>query len=90
MLPLDELFNLNSRLTKNRQFSKQQWEEIINLAFTIGRDMCFNWGVEYFYIGLLGFDYEDCEDLITDIQNGNDDAFERFINDIIYYFNNEK
>lgn len=42
MLPLNELFRLNSRLTKDRQFSKWQWEEIINLAFTTGRDMCFN------------------------------------------------
>lgn len=87
MLSLDELFRLNSRLTKDRQFSKWQWEEIINLAFSVGRDMCFNWGVEHFYVGLLGFDYEDCEDLITDIQNGNGDAFERFINDIVNYFN---
>lgn len=89
MLPLDELFHLNSRLTKNRQFSKCQWEEIINLAFTAGRDMCFNWGVEHFYIGLLGFDYEDCEDLITDIQNGEGKAIDKFVNDIVNYFNSK-
>lgn len=89
MLPLDELFNLNSRLTKDRQFSKGQWEEIIDLAFNIGRDMCFNWGVEHFYVGLLGFDYEDCEDLVTDIQNGNVEAIDRFVIDIVKYFNDK-
>ena len=47
----------------------------------------FDWSVENFYTGWLDFDYEDCKDLIIDIQNGNGDAFERFINDIVNYFN---
>ena len=88
MLPLDQFIYLNSRLTKDNQFTKSQWEEIINLAFSQSIEMCFNYGVEHFY-RLLGFDYEDCEDLITDIQNGNGDAIERFINDIVNYFDNE-
>ena len=89
MMTLRNLFELNERLTKDRQFSKWQWEEIIDEAYTHGGEWSFDWSVENFYTGWLGFDYEDCEDLITDIQNGNGDAFERFINDIINYFNNE-
>ena len=89
MMTLRDLFELNERLTKDRQFSKWQWEEIVNIAYSKGRDMCFDWSVENFYTGLLGFDYEDCKDLITDIQNGNGDAFERFTNDIINYFNED-
>ena len=89
MMTLRNLFELNERLTKDRQFSKWQWEEIVNEAYAHGEEWSFDWSVENFYTGWLGFDYEDCEDLITDIQNGNGDAFERFINDIVNYFNNE-
>jgi hypothetical protein len=89
MMTLRDLFELNERLTKDRQFSKWQWEEIVNEAYAHGGYWSFDESVENFYTGLLGFDYEDCEDLVTDIQNGNGDAFERFINDIINYFNNE-
>ena len=87
MMTLRDLFELNERLTKDRQFSKWQWEEIVDEAYAHGGEWSFDWSVENFYTGWLGFDYDDCEDLITDIQNGNGDAFERFINDIVNYFN---
>ena len=88
MMTLRDLFELNERLTKDRQFSKEQWEEIVNIMYSIKLN-AFDWSVENFYTDWLGFDYEDCEDFVTDIQNGNGDAFDRFINDIVNYFNNE-
>ena len=88
-MTLRDLFDLNDGLTKENQFSKEQWEEIVNEAFAHGGKWSFDWSVENFYTGWLGFDYDDCEDLITDIQNGDGDGFERFIDDIVYYFNNE-
>lgn len=89
MMTLRDLFELNERLTKDRQFSKWQWEEIIDEAYVHGGEWSFDSSVEIFYTGWLGFDYDDCEDIITDIQNGNCDAFERFINDIVNYFNED-
>lgn len=89
MMTLRDLFELNERLTRDRRFSKWQWEEIINEAFAHGRNWHFDESVENFYTGWLDFDYKDCEDLVTDIQNGDGDAFERFIDDVIYYFENE-
>lgn len=89
MMTLRDLFDLNDILTKENQFSKEQWEAIVNEAYVHGGEWSFDWSVENFYTGWLGFDYEDCEDLVTNIQNGNGDAFERFVNDIINYFNNE-
>jgi len=75
-----------TQLTNESQFTKDQWRNIIDIAFQ--NDNNFNSTIERFYVELLGFDFKDCEDLITDIQNGNGDAFERFVNDICNYFNN--
>jgi hypothetical protein len=88
-MSLRDLFELNDQLTRDRKFSKWQWEEIINEAYTHGGHWSFDESVENFYTGWLGFDYDDCEDLITDIQNGNGEAFEKFINDIVNYFNED-
>ena len=88
MMTLRNLFKLNERLTKDKQFSKEQWEEIVDIMYST-KLTAFDWSVENFYTGWLGFDYEDCEDLITNIENGDGEAFERFINDIVNYFNNE-
>lgn len=88
MMTLRDLFELNEQLTKDIQFSKWQWEEIVDAMYSKGNN-AFDWSVENFYTGWLGFDYENCKDLITDIQNGNVDAFERFVNDIVNYFNED-
>ena len=86
ILPLYRFFQINSQLTKDVRFSKQQWKEIINLAFLNG-NMCFDYSVEHFYIHLLKFDgHEACKDIVTDIQCGKCDAIEKFINDIVEYF----
>ena len=85
-MTLRNLFKLNERLTKDKQFSKEQWEEIVNIMYSTNLT-AFDWSVENFYTGWLDFDYEDCEDLITNIKNGDGKAFERFINDIVNYFN---
>ncbi len=89
MMILRDLFDLNDRLTKENQFTKEQWIAIIDEAYAHGGEWSFDWSVENFYTGWLGFDYDDCEDLITDIQNGDSDGFERFIDDILNYFKNE-
>ena len=86
MMTLRNLFELNDNLRKENQFTRNQWEEIIDEAFIHDGHWSFNESVENFYTGWLGFDYEDCEDLVTDIQNGNGDAFERFVDDIVNYF----
>ena len=83
-----DLFYLNDRLTKENRFTEEQWTDIINEGFTHSNEWDFDNAVEEFYTHWLGFDYADCEDLITDIQNGDDDGFERFIDDVSYYFNN--
>ena len=87
MMILRDLFDLNNSLSKENRFTKEQWADIINKAYDRSGEWSFDWSVENFYTGWLDFDYEDCKDLITDIQNGDDSAFERFINDIISYFN---
>lgn len=84
---LRDLFDLNNSLSKENRFTKEQWTDIINKAYGRSGEWSFDWSVENFYTGWLDFDYEDCKDLITDIQNGDDGAFERFIDDIISYFN---
>ena len=84
---LRDLFDLNNSLSKENRFTKEQWADIINKAYDRSGEWSFDWSVENFYTGWLDFDYEDCKDLITDIQNGDGGAFERFINDIISYFN---
>ena len=83
-----DLFYLNDRLAKEKRFTEEQWTDIINEGFTHSNEWCFDNAVEEFYTHWLGFDYADCEDLITDIQNGDGDGFERFIDDVLYYFNN--
>jgi len=85
-MKLSELFVLNNHLSKSNRFTFDQWEEIIDNAFSY--DKSFDNAVESFYTDILGFDYNDAEDLITDIQNGDGDGFERFINDIVYYYEN--
>lgn len=87
---LRDLFDLNERLTKENQFTKEQWTAIVDEAYAHSGEWSFDWSVENFYTGWEGFDYDDCEDLITDIQNGNGDGFERFIDDILNYFKNER
>ena len=89
MMILRDLFDLNDRLTKENQFTKEQWIAIVDEAYAHSGEWSFDWSVENFYTGWLGFDYDDCEDIITDIQNGNGDAFDRFIDDIMNYFKNE-
>lgn len=81
-----DLFYLNERLAKENRFTEEQWADIVDEGFTHGNEWHFDEAVENFYTGWLEFDYEDCEDLVTDIQNGDGDAFERFVQDIIYYF----
>ena len=83
-----DLFYLNDRLAKENRFTEEQWTDIINEGFTHSNEWDFDNAVEEFYTHWLGFDYADCEDLITDIQNGSSDGFERFIDDVSYYFNN--
>ena len=83
-----DLFYLNDRLAKEKRFTKEQWTDIINEGFTHSNEWGFDNAVEEFYTHWLGFDYADCENLITDIQNGDGDGFERFIDDVLYYFNN--
>ena len=83
-----DLFYLNDRLVKENRFTETQWTDIINEGFMHSNEWGFDNAVEYFYTRCLGFDYADCEDLITDIQNGDGDGFERFIDDVSYYFNN--
>lgn len=83
-----DLFYLNDRLVKENRFTEEQWTDIINEGFTHSNEWDFDNAVEEFYTHWLGFDYADCEDLITDIQNGSSDGFERFIDDVSYYFNN--
>ena len=83
-----DLFYLNDRLVKDNRFTETQWRDIINEGFTHGNEWGFANAAEYFYTRCLGFDYADCADLITDIQNGSSDGFERFIDDVSYYFNN--
>lgn len=81
-----DLFYLNERLAKENRFTKEQWTNIVDEAYTRSEEWAFDLAVENFYMMWLGFDYEDCEDLITDIQNGNGDAFERFIDDIMNFY----
>lgn len=81
-----DLFWLNERLAKENRFTEEQWADIVDEGFTHSSEWHFDEAVENFYTGWLDFDYEDCEDLVTDIQNGDGDAFERFVQDIIYYF----
>jgi len=88
-MTLIDLFDLNDSLNKENQFKKEQWIAIVNEAYAHGGKWSFDWSVENFYTVLLCFDYDDCEDIITDIQNGNGDAFDRFIDDIMNYFKNE-
>ena len=83
-----DLFYLNDRLAKEKRFTEEQWTDIINEGFTHSNEWSFDKAVEDFYIHWLGFDYADCEDLITDIQNGDGDGFVRFVADVSYYFNN--
>lgn len=84
-----DLFYLNERLAKENRFTKDQWTDIIDEGFSRSNEWHFDEDVEIFYTGWLGFDYEDCEDLITDIQNGAGSALERFVQDIIYYFDQQ-
>jgi hypothetical protein len=84
-----DLFDLNERLAKENRFTEEQWADIVDEGFMHGNKWYFDEAVENFYTGWLDFDYEDCKDLITDIQNGDSDAFERFIQDIIYYFDQQ-
>lgn len=83
-----DLFYLNDRLVKENRFTEEQWTDIINEGFTHSNEWDFDNAVEEFYTHWLGFNYADCEDLITDIQHGDGDGFERFIDDVSYYFNN--
>jgi hypothetical protein len=78
------IFDLNYDLSKENQLTKNQWQEIIDYSFR--NDKRFAQNVEYFYTEYLGFDINDCEDLITDIEQGDGDAFERFLDNIMYYF----
>ena len=78
------IINLNSELIDTNKLTKEQWRNIIDLAFQM--DAYFDAHVVSFYTNYLEFDYVDCEDLLMDIQNGNGDAFERFTEDVINYF----
>ena len=81
---LKDTFELNYDLQPENRFTRKQWENIINNAFSA--DNSFTRAVDYFYSDLLEFDFEDCIDLITDIQNGNGDAFDRFIDDVVNFY----
>ena len=81
---LKDTFELNYDLQPENRFTRKQWENIINNAFSV--DNSFNRAVDYFYSDLLEFDFEISIDLITDIQNGNGDAFDRFIDDVVNFY----
>jgi len=81
---LKDTFELNYDLQPENRFTRKQWENIINNAFSV--DNSFNRAVDYFYSDLLEFDFEISIDLITDIQNGNGNAFDRFIDDIMNFY----
>ena len=83
-----DLFYLNDRLIKENRFTETQWTDIINEGFTHGNEWDFDNAVEYFYTHCIGFEYVHCEDLVTDIQNGDADDLDPFIHDVSYYFNN--
>jgi len=87
---LVDLYYINNRLQKENQFTKDQWTEIIDIAFTY--DKQFGEHVSFFYEHWLDFEYKDFikdfEDLLTDIENGQGEAIERFVNDLIWYFEN--
>lgn len=85
-----DLIRLNEKFPKERRFTKEQWEEFINEAYINENDWSFKWSVENFYTGYLDFEYEDCKDLITNIQNGYFDAFVKFIDDIVNYLENNE
>jgi len=85
-----DLFYLNERLNKENRFTKEQWTDIVDEGFVRGNEWGFDNAVEDFYTYWLEFDYEDCEDLLTDIQNGSGEALERFVTDIVNYFNDDK
>lgn len=85
-MTLDSFFEVASGLDSKLQFTQEQWRHIIDIAFQL--DSQFTNTAKCFYCDLLGFDYEDCEDLLSDIEMGNDDALNRFANDVSYYFNN--
>ena len=82
-----DLFYLNEQLAKENRFTKEQWINIVDEAYTRSEEWAFDLAVENFYMMWLEFDYEDCEDLITNIQNGDGDSFDRFLNDIVNFFN---
>ena len=80
------IIDFNHSISKDYQFNEGQWKMLIDYAFQ--RDKQFSSHAKSFYIEYLGFEDEECNDLITDIENGDGDAFERFMDDIIYYCNN--
>ena len=60
-MTLDSFFVVASELDSKLQFTKEQWIHIIDIAFQL--DNQFIDTAKHFYCDLLGFDYEDCEDL---------------------------
>ena len=85
-MTLDSFFEVASGLDSKLQFTQEQWRHIIDIAFQL--DSQFTNTAKCFYCDLLCFDYEDCEDLLADIEMDNGDALDRFANDVSYYFNN--
>lgn len=80
-----DFIDLNYKFLPENKFSENQWKEIVNNSFSMDKN--FNANVKLFYTEYLGFDLKDCEDLIADIEIGDGDAFERFLDDIINYYN---
>ena len=88
-MTLRDLFDLNDQLTDDNRFSKEQWEEIINIAFSFGNEWKFDESVENFYTGWLDVDFTEYANLISNIQMGNAESINRFIDDIVNYFRYE-
>lgn len=78
-----DFIDLNDRFLPENKFTENQQKEIVNNSFSMDKNL--NAHVTLFYTEYLGFDMSDCIDLIMDIQNRDGDAFERFIDDILYY-----
>ncbi len=86
-MTLDSFFEVASELDSKLQFTQEQWRHIIDIAFQL--DSQFTNTAKHFYCDMLEFDYEDCEDLLIDIEMGDGDALDRFADDISYYFNED-
>ena len=83
-IDLISIIDIDSELDINNKFTLSQLKSLIDLAFQY--DNKFNEHVSEFYINIRKLEYDSVEDLIYDIQNGNEDALNTLANDIYWYF----